>query len=124
VINVHPTAKFGLTQTSSVDRDTVRFVGHKTIRFLLLIAFFIFGNGHLSHATAFTSMEVLNYKACFDGVPLREQPNEFAPRTTSIPEGILVKVDIQRGDWLRVIYKVPEGYFIGWSLATMMCRLD
>ncbi len=99
-------------------------IGLNNIRLLLLIAALLFGIGHLSPAAAFTNMEVFNYKACFDGVPLREQPNVFAPRTTSIPEGTLVKVDIQRGDWLRVIYKVPEGYFIGWSLATMMCRLD
>ena len=111
-------------QTSSVDRNTVRFVGHKNIQLLLLIAVFIIGDGYLYPAAAFTSVEVLNYRACFDGVPLREQPNEFAPRTTSIPKGTLVKVDIQRGDWLRVIYKVPEGYFIGWSLATLMCPVN
>ena len=102
----------------------MKFIGHKIIRLLLLIAALLLGIGHLSPAAAFTNMEVLNYKACFDGVPLREQPDSFAPRTTTIPEGALVKVDIQRGNWLRVIYKVPEGYFIGWSLATMMCRLD
>ena len=111
-------------QTGSGARDTVKFIGHKIIRLLLLIAVLLLGSGHLYSAAAFTNMEVLNYKACFDGVPLREHPNEFAPRTTTIPEGALVKVDIQRGKWLRVVYKVPEGYFIGWSLATMMCRLD
>ena len=78
----------------------------------------------LSTCGGLTDLEVLNYRACFDGVPLRAQPDRFAARTTTTPEGTLVKVDIQRGDWLRVIYKVPEGYFIGWSLATMMCRLD
>ena len=88
------------------------------------MAVFLLGSGHLSAVIAFTDMEVLNYRACFDGVPLREYPNTFAPRTATVPEGTLVKVDIQRGNWLRVIYKVPAGYFIGWSLATMMCPVD
>ena len=110
-------------QTDSGNPDTVKFVGHKKI-LLFLIAALLLGSGHLSAVTAFTDLEVLNYRACFDGVPLREHPDSFAPRTTTIPEGTLVKVDIQRGNWLRVIYKVPAGYFIGWSLATMMCPLN
>ena len=102
----------------------LKFAGRREIAFMALVTAIPVCCTYTPPATAFTNLEMLDYRACFDGVPLRERPSEFAQRMTTIPEGTLVKVDIRRGDWLRVIYKVPEGYFIGWSLSTMMCPVD
>lgn len=102
----------------------LKIIKLNNLGFLLSIALLLQISGLLTTAAAFTNLEVLNYKACFDGVPLRKYPDISAPRMTTIPEGTMVKVDLQRGDWLRVIYKTPAGYFIGWSLATMMCRIN
>ena len=98
--------------------------GPMRIRFLSFIAVSLIINGHPGTSVAFNNLEMLNYKACFNGVPLREYPDRFAPRMATVPGETIVRVDIQRGEWLRVIYRVPDGYFIGWSLATMMCPVD
>ena len=108
----------------SGNENALKIVLLRKIAHLIFIAVLLMSSGYGSHTAAFSNLEMLNYKACFDGVPLREYPNEFAPRAATVPEGTRVRVDIQRGDWLRVIYRLPDGFFIGWSLATMMCPVE
>jgi hypothetical protein len=104
--------------------DKLRSIKYKNLLIFLFVAFMLQVSSFPQTAVSFTNLEILNYKACFDGVPLREYPDKFAPRMATVPKGKMVRVDIKRGEWLRVIYKVPNGYFIGWSLATMMCPAD
>jgi hypothetical protein len=63
------------------------------------------------------------YTACNDEVPMRKYPDMFAPRTGTIPLGAAVKADAIKGDGVRMIYKVPQGYYIGWSLTTLLCPI-
>jgi hypothetical protein len=63
------------------------------------------------------------YTACKDDVPMKKSPDMFAPRTGTIPLGTAVKADAVKGNWVRVIYKVPRGYYIGWSLTTLLCPI-
>ena len=69
-------------------------------------------------------IEDANFIACGGSVPLRQFPDMFAPRLVDIPEGVAVKVDVERGKWVRVIYRVPAGFHIGWALAVFLCPIE
>ena len=73
-----------------------------------------------SSVSAF-DIEKYQYTACLGSVPIRTQPTQDAERRGTIPEGAVVKMDARRGKWIRVIYKIPSGYYIGWSLETLLC---
>ena len=64
-----------------------------------------------------------HYSACMENVPLRRTPNMNSARIATIPRGTAVKVDKAQDQWIRVIYKVREGYYIGWSLAALLCPM-
>ena len=66
-------------------------------------------------------IEKYHYTACLGDVPIRVQPSQNAERRGTIPEGAAVKMDARRGKWIRVIYKIPQGYYIGWSLESLLC---
>ena len=66
-------------------------------------------------------IERYDYTACLGRVPIRAQPDMNAVKRGTIPEGAAVKMDARNGKWIRVIYKEPRGYFIGWSLETLLC---
>ena len=68
--------------------------------------------------------EQYRYAACMDEVPIRRAPDMSSPRLGNIPKGAVVKADLSNGPWIRVIYKVPQGYTIGWSMAGLLCPLD
>jgi hypothetical protein len=74
----------------------------------------------VSDVSAF-NIEKYHYTACLGSVPIRAQPTQSTERRGTIPEGAAVKVDARRGKWVRVIYKIPSGYYIGWSLEALLC---
>ena len=65
-----------------------------------------------------------HYTACMEAVPIRRTPDMSSEQIGTIPKGTAVKVDKEQNGWIRVIYKVPEGYYIGWSLAALLCPLQ
>ena len=77
----------------------------------------------VSNLCAF-DIEKYQYTACLGSVPIRAQPTQNAERRGTIPEGAVVRIDARRGKWVRVIYKIPSGYYIGWSLETLLCPVN
>lgn len=69
-------------------------------------------------------VDSFNYKACNGPVPIREYPGPMAQRRGTIPEDAVVRSDMQQGKWVRVIYKIPAGFYIGWSLKALLCPIE
>jgi uncharacterized protein YgiM (DUF1202 family) len=73
---------------------------------------------------AFSDPETINYSVCRDDVPLRQYPDTFSERITTLPKRTTVRADSRHGSWVRVIYKLKQGYFIGWCLEALLCSFE
>lgn len=79
--------------------------------------------GPAARAGAFYA-EQYHFAACRGDVPIRSAPNMGSRQIGTIPGGAVVKADLTRERWVRVIYKIRQGYLIGWSMAGLLCPLD
>jgi hypothetical protein len=87
---------------------------------MLMIAVLL---GPAANAAAFYA-EQYHFSACMEDVPIRSAPNMGSRQIGTIPRGTVVKADSSRDRWIRVIYKIRQGYLIGWSLTGLLCPLD
>jgi len=93
------------------------------IKIWLSLAFFVALTASLCFAD---EVKHLLYEVSHVAVPIRVAPDVNAQKITEIPKGATVQVSDQKGDWVKVIYWLPnrDGCIFGWAQTRMMSPLD